>query len=1450
MQREGTLPVPTAAQRDRPEVEVVPVPNESILSQIAARGGRLDAPAADATAAPAANAPMLNQDFEAMPQSGAQIVFDDAGNAVGWVPETPTAPTTAAASMPAADINAPPATIPPVNGEPSSVPGAEPSTDHRPPPTAAPAPDTRTRAAARTLATQGVDEQTAAALAPELARSLPADLPLEEFRERVLAEFQAAGGVLPGSVPKRHVEQAASYEAAGYSAQDVAIHAENSRAANQQDVDAAHAQNARLRETLARPRVSMSRPAKTATQRLNEFWQGYASDPQRFQRGPASQQAELPQIIADYAKPGEVTVTEHDTQGRLPGIERVWQMEFKDEQGRPLQAFVAQSPDGFLNVNTQGMKGDTKARGGDLVYQAVLTYAHNTGRQFRPDPEGVSSIAHVRRLGHLLSSALRHGTTRHLSPHHANPSMADVPADAWHAGEGAFSGNVAVLAEMEMRAVRAAAAQRGVPISGLHYDAVSDTIQDDSGRSLRNRDIANLLARLDPAASGVGEKALLRAVVSQSTLQGHDVGRGAGMDALRRDLGAGESTTDRSGGGLLQRRPDEIYHVLRDGHKLLYRKPASTAAAGRVTTREAQDALRKLRSTAPALAQNATFVKDRSELRQQDYHPKDWEGFTGEGATEAFFDPRTGSVVVIMDNVRVREGETPSRAVVRAMLHERIGHAGLAALRQGDPKFQTQWDKLLASIEADESAADEIAALREQGYDHLTDDQLVEEWFARQVERMTPEQLNALKPTSSLGKLWQWFKDMLKHLTGRFNRAEWKARELQEMMALSRQALERGGPQGTGLDAGRVSQTSDASAWKTPEMRQIEAQARANGTWMKAPNGHPTKLTERQWLHVRTTKFKRWFGDWGMAELHRFFHGPPVATLDSADAPSGGFAVVREWAAQLFAAQGGKAHCPTLGDVTLDERAVRDSLAHGGANRYKRAAFAAIKDVLERGRVLHQSEGSHYVSAPVRVDGVDGVVTALVRQDANKNRLYLHSITTKENLLNPQVSGADAVTSERSGLSNPGDIRKLLHDILNFNPDSVSKVVDENGEPQVVYHGTDAHFDAFDPWHTADGAFWFASNKDSILKGESGAAGKGRIVAAFLNIRKMGGFDEQDRASDSQLVAEGFDGLELDGDYKVFNSTQIKSATANNGDYDGGNPHIRASRGKLNPFHAGDVPKRTPNWLLSRLRIPKNAPFRVQALGLRSILKGSPLPAELVPFVKQSERDIAAVRQSAAQIGADLNAAITAYAKRANVPLESAHALVAQAMEFPAVLNALGDSVLKERVRRARNFLDDLSQATAAHTGGELGQAILQNRGHWMRRSYAAFDPAANWSYDSLTEAAKRGEKINGVSAKKILDEARSYIEHSVNARRAAQRQRGVAHNVAPVTPGEVEAMMRQLTDRNTWESNLLGNMGGSGISKDTTDFFLAFSEPQGSNDHGFWGKSSASAYIRRPHTS
>lgn len=43
---------------------------------------------------------------------------------------------------------------------------------------------------------------------------------------------------------------------------------------------------------------------------------------------------------------------------------------------------------------------------------------------------------------------------------------------------------------------------------------------------------------------------------------------------------------------------------------------------------------------------------------------------------------------------------------------------------------------------------------------------------------------------------------------------------------------------------------------------EVRKQYEGTDKWLKAPNGKPTKLTERQWLQVRTPNFKAWFGDW------------------------------------------------------------------------------------------------------------------------------------------------------------------------------------------------------------------------------------------------------------------------------------------------------------------------------------------------------------------------------------------------------------------------------------------------------------------------------------------------------------------------------------------------------------------------------------------------------------
>lgn len=48
----------------------------------------------------------------------------------------------------------------------------------------------------------------------------------------------------------------------------------------------------------------------------------------------------------------------------------------------------------------------------------------------------------------------------------------------------------------------------------------------------------------------------------------------------------------------------------------------------------------------------------------------------------------------------------------------------------------------------------------------------------------------------------------------------------------------------------------------TIEEQTIIDQANANGTYLKAPNGEETNLSPEQWVQVRTSAFKEWFGDW------------------------------------------------------------------------------------------------------------------------------------------------------------------------------------------------------------------------------------------------------------------------------------------------------------------------------------------------------------------------------------------------------------------------------------------------------------------------------------------------------------------------------------------------------------------------------------------------------------
>ena len=280
---------------------------------------------------------------------------------------------------------------------------------------------------------------------------------------------------------------------------------------------------------------------------------------------------------------------------------------------------------------------------------------------------------------------------------------------------------------------------------------------------------------------------------------------------------------------------------------------------------------------------------------------------------------------------------------------------------------------------------------------------------------------------------------------------------------------------------GRRIKDNQVSFRYTEEMEQIKKQAEANDTFMKAPNGKPTKLTERQWLQVRTNAFKKWFGDWETWFKKNFLlNSNTVSSLSGNEFERVDGKTLTEQVAEYFESIGGKAMSPIYGEVILDEKGAEDSLSHG-IGRNKAIAYAAVKDVIENGVLIDYDKnhkGRNYdsalIAAPIAIGGERYICEVVITRKQD-NRFYLHEVTSVKRL-------QDAVSLTNSGQSptaHQGVIAKVLQNIISAS-DNVSKVVDENGEPMVVYHGTGSEFWEFkynDDSNELGAGYYFTDNE-------------------------------------------------------------------------------------------------------------------------------------------------------------------------------------------------------------------------------------------------------------------------------------------------------------------------------------------------------------------------------------
>ena len=126
------------------------------------------------------------------------------------------------------------------------------------------------------------------------------------------------------------------------------------------------------------------------------------------------------------------------------------------------------------------------------------------------------------------------------------------------------------------------------------------------------------------------------------------------------------------------------------------------------------------------------------------------------------------------------------------------------------------------------------------------------------------------------------------------------------------------------------------------EMQNIKEKAIANGTFMKAPNGQPTNLTEQQWLQVRTKAFKEWFGDW---------ENDPKNSSKIVDENGEPMVMIHGSQALFDTFKKGGPHGSSGPGIYFGKAPKNSDWSYGGKNGYKYLVFLNVRNLYDHNQI-------------------------------------------------------------------------------------------------------------------------------------------------------------------------------------------------------------------------------------------------------------------------------------------------------------------------------------------------------------------------------------------------------------------------------------------------------------------------------------------------------------------
>lgn len=353
-------------------------------------------------------------------------------------------------------------------------------------------------------------------------------------------------------------------------------------------------------------------------------------------------------------------------------------------------------------------------------------------------------------------------------------------------------------------------------------------------------------------------------------------------------------------------------------------------------------------------------------------------------------------------------------------------------------------------------------------------------------------------------------------------KAEAKRKREEKKAKKSTETMRKLGLLSSELDAGvRFRETVSS------EEQAIIEKAKKNGTYLKAPNGKPTNLNETQWAQVRTKAFKRWFGDWEKAvRVEKLRKSKPIKITGEEIVPSSDLKVYKKNALEYGKSLRGEYTNRDTGElVSIGKNGIKEVLHHDFKNIEQLQSVAAIPQIIEKSIYIDSmpnndskvdAEKFDYYVCGLNIGRVNYTVRSVFVTLKDGTRYYDHKLTKieKGKLLDSLFGTTPGFNQETSLASEYKDTK--LISLLQANS---SKVVDENGEPMVVYHGSLNDFKIFEYGKiraTRRAGFYFTRNKDLAKNYQK----EGKLIEAFVNLRKPLNPDETKKEITKELFLE------------------------------------------------------------------------------------------------------------------------------------------------------------------------------------------------------------------------------------------------------------------------------------------------------------------------------------------